>query len=118
MNLWELPRLMAVIFHLWIGDQTVISAFLILETKERRCLTDFKDPNEQAYYSSWSPDGEQIAYFWWEFDKDQYNLSIVDVKNSKSRVLLKSENADWIELGNWSSDGKYILLHLVYAGNQ
>jgi Tol biopolymer transport system component len=81
---------------------------LDLETNERRCLTDFQDPNEEAYYSCWSPDGKQIAYFWWVYDKDQYNLSIVDVEKAESRVLFKSDKYGWIELGNWSLDGKYI----------
>jgi len=85
---------------------------LNLETNERRCLTDFKDPNEQAYYSSWSPDGKQIAYFWWRYDKDQYNLSIADVNKAESRVLFISDKNNWIELGNWSSDGKYIFATL------
>jgi len=85
---------------------------LNLETKERRLLTNFKDTNEQAYYSSWSPDGKQIAYFWWRYDKDQYNLSIVDVNRAESRVLFISDKNNWIELGNWSSDGKYIFATL------
>lgn len=85
---------------------------LDLETKARQCLTDFKDPNEQAYYSSWSPDGKQIAYFWWRYDKDQYNLSVVDVKKAESRDLFISDKNGWIELGNWSSDGKYIFATL------
>jgi Tol biopolymer transport system component len=83
---------------------------LDLETKEKRQLTDFKDPYEQAYYSSWSTDGNNIAYTWW--DKVGTNLSVVDIKESKSRVLLKSDKVDWIELGNWSSDGKYIFATL------
>lgn len=89
---------------------------LNLVSKERRLLTDFKDPNEQAYYSSWSPDGKQIAYFWWKYDKDQYNLSIVDVNKAESRNLFISDKYDWIELGNWSSDGKYIVATLSLKG--
>ena len=89
---------------------------LNLETKERRLLTDLKDPQEQAYYTSWSPDGKQIAYFWWKFDKAQYNLSIVDVKTAESRDLLISDKYDWIELGNWSSDGKHIVATLSVRG--
>ncbi|MFO7934113.1 MAG: tetratricopeptide repeat protein, partial [Bacteroidales bacterium] len=86
---------------------------LNLETREKRCLTDFKDPNELLpYYSSWSPDGKQIAYFWWRYDKDQYNLSVVDVQKAESRDLLISDKYDWIELGNWSSDGMYIFATL------
>jgi Tol biopolymer transport system component len=85
-----------------------------LKTKDKRCLTNFKEPYEEGYYSSWSPDGKNIAYFWW--DSTRYNLSIVDVIESKSRDLLKSEKVDWVELGNWSSDGKYIVATLTLRG--
>jgi Tol biopolymer transport system component len=85
-----------------------------LKTKEKRCLTNYTDPYEQAYYSSWSTDGNNIAYTWW--DKVGTNLSVVDIKESKSRVLLKSDKVDWIELGNWSSDGKYIVATLSLPG--
>ena len=37
-------------------------SILNLETNKRQRLTDFKDPQEQAYYSSWSPDGKKIAF--------------------------------------------------------
>jgi Tol biopolymer transport system component len=85
-----------------------------LETKDKQVLTSFNEPYEQGYYSSWSPDGKNIAYFWW--DSIGYNLSIVDLKQSKSRDLLKSDKVDWIELGNWSWDGKYIVATLSLKG--
>lgn len=83
---------------------------LDLTSKKRRILTNFKDSNEQAYYSSWSPDGKLIAYFWWR--NNQNNLSVVDVQSAESRDLFNSDKYDWIELGNWSSDGKYIFATL------
>lgn len=83
-----------------------------IKTQERRLLTDYQDPSEMVYYSSWSPDGQQIAYFWWSLDKDQYNLSVVDVKTGVSKDLLISDENNWIELGNWSSDGRYIFATL------
>ncbi|MBN2666458.1 MAG: PD40 domain-containing protein, partial [Bacteroidales bacterium] len=89
---------------------------LDLKTKERKLLTDYKDQNEQVYYSMWSPDGKQIAYFWWKSDKDQNNLSIVDVHKGESRDLLISDKYDWIELGNWSSDGKHIVATFSVRG--
>jgi Tol biopolymer transport system component len=81
-----------------------------LETKEIRSLTGFNDPDKQAYYSSWSPDGKQIAFHWW--NKDQYNLSVLDVQSAESRDLIVSDKYSWIELGNWSSDSKYIFATL------
>ncbi len=47
-------------------------SILDLETKKRRSITDFNKPGEQAYYSSWSPDGKKIAYFWWNMTEDCY----------------------------------------------
>jgi len=91
---------------------------LNLKSNSRRVLTNFTEPDEQAYYSSWSPDGKQIAYFWWVYDKDQNNLSIVDVQSTKSRDLLISDKYDWIELGNWSSDGKSIFATLYLRDEQ
>ncbi|MFC1765092.1 hypothetical protein ACFL6U_23850 [Planctomycetota bacterium] len=84
-----------------------------LETNEKRCVTDFKKEGDQAYYSQWSPDGNKLAYFWWEMgDTDKYNISVVDADGSNSKDLFKSEQVNWIELGNWSNDGNYLIATL------
>lgn len=84
-----------------------------LETKEKRCVTDFKKEGDQAYYSQWSPDGKKLAYFWWEMgDTDKYNISVVDADGSNSKDLFKSDQVGWIELGNWSNDGNYLIATL------
>ena len=89
-------------------------SILDLNTKEKKCLTDFKNDGEQAYYSSWSPDGKKLAFFWWEMgdNEDRYNISVVDITGNNQKKLYTSEKVNWIELGNWSSDGKYILATL------
>ena len=84
-----------------------------LKTKEKRCVTDFKKEGDQAYYSQWSPDGKKLAYFWWEMgDTDKYNISVVDADGSNSKDLFKSDQVNWIELGNWSNDGNYLIATL------
>lgn len=84
-----------------------------LKTKARKCITDFKKEDEQAYYSIWSPDGKRLAFSWWEMgDKDFYNISILDATGNNSKKLFTSDKVNWIELGNWSADGKYILATL------
>ena len=90
-----------------------------LKTKERKCISDFKNEGEQAYYSIWSPDGKWLAFFWWEMgDKDFYNISVIDVTGNNSKKLFTSDKVSWIELGNWSADGKYILAALSLNDNQ
>ena len=89
-------------------------AIFDLKTGERRCLTAHESEDAAVYYSSWSPDGKKIAYYWW--DDSSSNINIVELNDAESRNLLNRKDVDWIELGNWSSDGRNILANLSLDG--
>jgi Tol biopolymer transport system component len=79
-----------------------------LVTGEKRRLTH-KDPGfEFAVESLPSPDGQEVAYCW--YNKDQfYDLRIVGMDGSNPRVLYTSTQMKWVQPTDWSPDGKSIL---------
>jgi len=67
-------------------------------------------PSEFPDNSIWSPDGKQIAFFWFigEGKDRRSELHIVNLDGSEDRILISmNENTPWPI--TWSSDGKYIL---------
>ncbi|MFQ5817037.1 MAG: hypothetical protein ACE5H2_03655 [Terriglobia bacterium] len=80
-----------------------------LTTGENRRLTDkgeWSESDEFAEVSRVSPDGQQIAYGW--FNGDRYDLRLVGLDGSGLRVLYSNEDVDYVEPGAWSPDGKSI----------
>ncbi|MCH8210751.1 MAG: PD40 domain-containing protein [Planctomycetes bacterium] len=91
------------------------------KTGEDRDLTDegtWETPNKFCDVSIWSPDSQQIAYYWIDRGTEGEQLRIVGIDGSKPRVLTSSN----VDLGaaafsapatpwprEWSADGKYIL---------
>ena len=70
---------------------------------------------EFAYFSTISPDSQQIAYAW--FNKQAfYDLRVVDL-TGKSRILFQNEEAGFIQPCAWSPDGKQILTLLFRKDN-
>ncbi|MBK5292279.1 MAG: PD40 domain-containing protein [Acidobacteriia bacterium] len=88
-----------------------------LTTSENRRLTN-KGPwsasEEFALYSSFSPDGKQVAYAWFNAPSQQsWELRIVSAaagtEVSKPRILYRDGDIDYIQPADWSADGKQIL---------
>jgi Tol biopolymer transport system component len=63
-------------------------------------------------YSSVSPDGELIAYAWWN-DAGGIELRVVGVDGSQPRVLYGDESVNWLAPRDWSPDGEHVLAHLT-----
>ena len=59
-----------------------------------------------ANYARWSPDGQEIAYFWNE--RPFNDLRIIEKDGSEPRIIFHDESVKWIMLGGWSPDGKLI----------
>ena len=90
--------------------ETANLAVYDLTTGEKRDLTDegtWMEPDQWADWSTWSPDGERIAYAW--FNKDQEELRIIGIDGSEPRVLYRDEEVKFIRPHTWSRDGKSIL---------
>jgi len=91
-------------------------AILDLTTGESWDITDeghWGRTERHAISSTWSPDGKQIAYHW--FNEDTQELRIVGLDGSEPRVLHPSEESKGRIFGcyDWSQDGKYILAWLA-----
>ena len=83
-----------------------------LATGNNRRLTNkgsWKDsPEEYAYDSIWSPDGQQIAYVWFK-KEEKSDLRTIRLDGSPSRVLYANEEVTYVKPTDWSPDGKQIL---------
>jgi len=82
-----------------------------IESGAKRRLTNkggsWKESDAYAYDSRWAPDGRQIAYDW--YDGHGWDLRIVNVVTTKSRVLYRPTKWEVATPCDWSSDGKHVL---------
>jgi Tol biopolymer transport system component len=81
-------------------------------TGEVRLLTD-----DASWISQWvedaaiSPDGEHIAYVWYQDSGEHpYELRVVGWDGGSPRVLFRGESFDWYGTAGWSPDGDQILI--------
>ncbi len=91
-------------------DKTGNLEVLDLTTGENRRLTNkgsWSESDEFAQNSIISPDGKQVAYAW--FNKDFYELRLVDLDGSEPRILYGNEEVEYVHLCGWTPDGKKIL---------
>jgi Tol biopolymer transport system component len=81
-----------------------------LVTGENRRVTPDPDPfpSEYAENSAISRDGRRIAYLWWS-DERGYELRVIDVDGSNSRVLYEDPSFRFMPVG-WSWDGESVLV--------
>jgi Tol biopolymer transport system component len=81
--------------------------------EDRRVTSDGSaggDAPQQAVLSSFSPDGERIAYGWYREGCEE--LRVVGVSGSEPRVLHRDESAD-VNPEEWSQDGSHILVNIA-----
>jgi Tol biopolymer transport system component len=91
-------------------EETGDLAIYDLESGTKRRLTDkgpWKESEAYAYDSRWAPDGKQIAYDW--YDGHGWDLRVVNIETTKSRVLYKPTKWEVATPCDWSSDGKHVL---------
>ena len=81
-----------------------------LVTGETRRVTPDPDPfpSEYAENSAISRDGRRVAYLWWS-DERGYELRVIDVDGSNSRVLYEDPSFRFMPVG-WSWDGESVLV--------
>jgi Tol biopolymer transport system component len=63
---------------------------------------------EFAYFSAISPDSTQVAYAWFN-EEEFYDLRVVNLDGSNTRVLYRNEQAGFVQPCAWTPDGKQIL---------
>ncbi len=93
-------------------------AVLDLLTGKLRRVTD-KGPWDQviewAEMSAFSPDGQQLAYVYWNEELWGYEIRIIDVDGSNERALLRHRDGlEWISVDDWSGDGEQLLATLYW----
>jgi Tol biopolymer transport system component len=93
-----------------LDPETGDLALLDLTSGQRRRLTHKASPQsaEFAYFSVVSPDSRRVAYAWFNQEKF-YELRVVAVDGSDSRILYRNEEAGFVQPSAWSPDGKEIL---------
>lgn len=93
----------------WItGDLAVLD----LLTGELRRVTDkgsWSEAVEWAEMSAFSPDGQHIAYVYWNEELWGYELRVIDVDGSNERAILPHRDGlEWISVDGWSHDGQVL----------
>ncbi len=78
-----------------------------LATGKIRQLTKHKSPQQSAYQSMPSPDGNQVAYSWYNDGRSE--LRVVGLDGSEPRILISDAEIAWLKLADWSPDGEAIL---------
>jgi Tol biopolymer transport system component len=90
-----------------------------LETGKKRRLTD-KGPwtksQEFSIFSTWSPDGRRVAFDWFEPKGQTFGLRVVGLDSPEVRVLVQGPDIDYLFPGDWSPDGRYILVYIKRTG--
>jgi Tol biopolymer transport system component len=93
-----------------------------------RDLTDegtWNTPDQFAYHSTWSPDGQQIAYTWVKVRVnerkaavDEPELRMVALGGGKPRTIYRDTNVRWIQPRAFTTDGKEIIASTVSRTDQ
>jgi len=89
------------------GDLATID----LESKQKRSLTKkgtWFDSSEHAYSSAYSPDGKQIAYVWMN-GEGALEVRTIGADGAGLRILYRNTEISFVDLAEWSSDGRQIL---------
>ncbi|MCI0423810.1 MAG: hypothetical protein L0312_32125 [Acidobacteria bacterium] len=92
-----------------------------LKTGDIRRLTrkgSWQDSDVYAYAPRFSPDGNELAYAWWEGDDDlTWGIRLVSLDRTEPRILYRDKNRelDWIDSLQWSRDGKQIIAVVARA---
>lgn len=97
----------------FVDRETGSLAIRDLATGEKRLLTS-GPPGEFAFYSRISPNGQHVAYVWVD-QENPYHLRIASIngvrEGVKPRVLYRN-TPFYMDFGDWSPDGQYVLANI------
>lgn len=98
--------------HLVYTDwETGDLAVLEIATGNKRRITNkgpWTESSEFALFSSWSPDGRQVGYDWYD-ESNNPQIRITGIDDAEPRILWRDETRGTAIYYSWSPDGKYIL---------
>jgi Tol biopolymer transport system component len=96
-------------FLSFLDPETGDVAVRDLETGQNRRLTNASgDWKDFAGSCRISPDGSQVAYSWSSID-GSYDLRLIGLDGSGSRVLYSCPELECVEPAAWSPDGRHVL---------
>ncbi len=101
--------------YLSFTDDTGELALFDFVTEQTQVLTgdgSLEGSQGLAYRSTVSPDGRSVAYSWVESEGERVELRLVSLDGSEKRTLFRPQDGASIELVDWSSRGREILLGL------
>jgi Tol biopolymer transport system component len=78
-------------------------------------LTSWFDSSEHAYGSVHSPDGKEIAYVWMN-GEGAFEVRIIGLDGTGPRVLYSNPELSYIDVADWSADGRHILCTFARTG--
>ena len=76
---------------------------------QQRPLTHEPPGSSFAGASALSPDGQQVAYGWDDWEKGHSELRLVGLDTRGPRVLYQNEEVIYVDASAWTPDGEYIL---------
>jgi len=83
-----------------------------LASKSNQRLTDkgtWAQSSEHALFSIYSPDGNHIAYSWWNNEKFVYELQVIDTETGNVNIILSDVASSYTQPLDWSPDGRFIV---------
>ena len=86
-----------------------------LTTGKKQRLTDQKNEEGYPLYSTWSPDGKNIVYDWWNGESFG-GLRIIGIKEKKPHTVFNNEEIKYAWPLDWFPDGEHVLIALSEDG--
>lgn len=101
----------------WATNFSYNLALRDLVTGTDRQLTSDEDQGGNAWSSTFSPDGKQLAYGWRTYGEPHVDeLRVVNVEGTgipQPRRVFGTEDINSIYPSDWSPDGKWLAVHVV-----
>jgi Tol biopolymer transport system component len=95
-------------------DSTGNLAVMAIATRSVRSLTRSTADDEYADYFAVAPDGQRVAYAWWNGPSTQWELRVVD-RNGQVKVLIADSTVDFARPFGFTRDGKSILAAVTHG---
>ena len=98
------------------GENEQLLVDLIGENEQS--LVDLQNPEKSILKKApdffWAPDSERISFV--SFSNNQIDLNVIDLSTKTVLPVTKSPATE--ELGNWSSDGEWIVFTVKSGSNK
>ena len=101
----------------FMGENGDLSIYELATGSTHRVTKNPPNSREFAEYSTFSPDGSQLAYGWSD-RRGNYELRVIDREGGEPKVLYSSQEFIWLSPYDWSPDGREIIAIIAGSGNR